>query len=78
MEKQGLVRRVKDLSRKNMVRVELTEKGHEACNRSAKRESMYKILSSLSDEERQQLCLYLRKLRDKALRLIQKKKPLFP
>jgi len=78
MEKQGLVRKVKDLRRKNMVRVELTEKGHEACNRSARRESMYKILSSLSDEERQQLGIYLRKLRNKALQLIKKKKPLFP
>lgn len=78
MEKQGLLKRVKDLSRKNLVRVELTEQGREACNRSAKRESIHKILSVLSSEERQQLELYLRRLRDKALQLIQKKKPLFP
>jgi len=78
MEKQGLLKRVKDLSRKNLVRVELTEQGREAYNRSARRESIHKILSVLSSEERQQLELYLRRLRDKALRLINKKKPLFP
>lgn len=73
MEKQGLLRRVKDLSRKNMVRVELTEKGFEACNHSEKRASIDKIFSALSKEERQQLRSYLERLRDKALRLIQKK-----
>lgn len=78
MEKKGLVRKVTDLSRKNVVRVELTEKGREACNHSDKRASIETILSTLSDEERQQLGLYLRKLRDKALQLIKKKKPLFP
>jgi DNA-binding MarR family transcriptional regulator len=78
MEKQGLLRRVKDLSRKNMVRVELTEKGREACNQSEKRASLDKIFSTLSKEERQQLRSYLERLRDKALRLIQKKRPLFP
>jgi len=78
MEKQGLLRRNKDLSRKNMVRVELTEKGHKAYKRSAKRESIHKILSVLSSEERQQLELYLRRIRDRALQLIKKKKPLFP
>lgn len=78
MEKQGLLRKVKDLSRKNLVRVELTEKGYEACNRSAKQESIDKILSSLSNGERQQLRFYLERLRDKALKFIKKKKPLFP
>jgi DNA-binding MarR family transcriptional regulator len=78
MEKQGLVRKVKDLDRKNMVRIELTEKGQEACNRSEKLSSIKKIFSTLSSEERQQLRFYLERLRDRALRLIPKKKPIFP
>ena len=78
MEKQGLLKRVKDLTRKNLVRVELTEQGRDTCIRSTRRESIHKILSVLSSEERQQLELYLRRLRDKALQLIKKKKPLFP
>ena len=78
MEKQGLLRKIRDLRRKNMVRVELTEKGREACNHSEKRASIDKIFSTLSNEERQQLRFYLERLRDKALRLIRKKRPLFP
>jgi DNA-binding MarR family transcriptional regulator len=78
MEKRGLLRKIKDSSRKNVVRIELTEKGREACNHSDKRASIDTVLSTLSDEERQQLEFYLKRLRDKALQLIRKKKPLFP
>lgn len=78
MEKQGLVRKVKDLRRKNMVRIELTGKGREACNRSEKLASIKKMFSTLSNEEQQQLRFYLERLRNRALRLIPKKKPIFP
>ena len=66
MEKQGLVRKVKDLDRKNLVRVVLTEKGREAYYHSTKRESIHQIMSFLSEEERQQLRHCLQTLRDKA------------
>lgn len=65
MEKRGLVRKVKDLDRKNQVRVALTEEGHKAYSQSIKAESISEIMSSLSDEESQQLGLLLQKLRDK-------------
>jgi DNA-binding MarR family transcriptional regulator len=78
MEKQGLLRRTKDTGRRNLVKAELTDKGREAYTRSAKRESIHKIMSVLSREEHQQLELYLRRIRDRALQLIKKKKPLFP
>lgn len=68
MEKSGLVRKVKDLDRKNMVRVVLTVKGHEAFDQSIRRESIHKIMSSLSEEEYQQLRSYLQKIRDTALK----------
>ena len=69
MEKKGLVRKVKDLDRKNQVRVMLTEKGLKAIDhQSSKPESILRIMSDLSEEERQQLSLYLQKLRDKALK----------
>lgn len=67
MEKKGLVRRLKDLDRKNLVRVVLTEKGREAYYQSTKQESIRQIVSSLSEEERQQLTSCLHTLRDKAL-----------
>ena len=66
MEKKGLVKKVKDLDKKNLIRVVLTEKGRKAYYQSTKRESINKIVSSLSKEERQQLRKLLEKLRDKA------------
>jgi DNA-binding MarR family transcriptional regulator len=78
MEKQGLVRKVKDLDRKNLVRVVITEKGREAYYQSTKRESIRGIMSSLSEEERQQLTSSLRKLRDEALKRAVSLKPPVP
>lgn len=68
MEKQGLVKRVRDLRRKNQLRVMLTEKGLEVYNQSIKRESIHKIISVLSEEERQQLKSCLQKILVKALK----------
>ena len=68
MEKQGLVKKVKDLDRKNMVRVYMTDKGQKVYDKAAKRESICEIISCLSDEERRQLISSLKKLRNKALK----------
>ena len=66
MGKAGLVKKAKDLPRKNQVRVTITEKGRQAYLQSAKRETTHKIMSALSKEEREQLKIYLEKLTDKA------------
>ena len=58
----------KDLDRKNLVRVALTEKGRKAYYQSTKRESIHNITSSLSEEECQQMLSYLKTLCDKALK----------
>lgn len=68
MEDKGLVRRDKDLERKNLVRVAMTEKGWQAYYLSTGRESIHRTMSSLSEEERQQLRSCLQKLQEKALR----------
>ena len=68
MEKAGLVKKTKDFAKKNMIRVTLTAKGEKAHNQSLKRESISQIMSCLSPEERRQLELYLKKLRDEALK----------
>lgn len=79
MEKEGLVRKVKDLDRKNLVRVTLTEKGQQAYHRSTKRRSIREIMSCLSEEEHQQLTSCLERLRNKALKeLGVNLKPPFP
>lgn len=68
MEKQDLIRQVKDLKRKNMIRVVITEKGEEAYQRSRELKVIRTILSSLSVEQRDTLRPYLETLRNEALR----------
>jgi len=69
MEKQGLVKRVKDLPKRNMVRVVVTDKGEAAYEMSTKRITMHETIAVLTEEERRNLWEYLQKLRDKALKL---------
>ena len=68
MEKKQLIRKTKDPERKNLVRVTLTEKGQQAYYQSTRIESIHEIMSSLSEEEREQLSSCLQTLRDKALK----------
>lgn len=66
MERKGLVRKCNDLDRKNLVRVEMTEKGLHAYKLAAKLTTIHLIMSSLSEDERRQLRLVLDKLCNKA------------
>jgi DNA-binding MarR family transcriptional regulator len=68
MEKKGLVTKTKGPPRKNLVRVTLTDKGEQAYYQSTKIESIRQIMSSLSEQERQQLSSRLKTLRDRALK----------
>jgi DNA-binding MarR family transcriptional regulator len=70
MEKAGLVKKTKDLSRRNSVRVTMTDKGRQALSQSMKKDSFQRIFSSLSDDERQQLTAQLRTVRNKGLKEI--------
>lgn len=67
MEKQGLVKRVQDLEKKNLVRIVMTEKGRKIYELSTNRESLHNIISDLSEKQQQQLWSYLLILRNKAL-----------
>ncbi len=67
MDREGFVKRVKDMKRKNLVRVTLTEKGNQVYEEASRRESIHKILSVLSDEEQQQLTKCLTKLQMRAM-----------
>ena len=79
MEKDGLVRRVKDLERKNYVRVELTDKGMDAYRKASKNRSTKQIISILGGDEQQQMWVSLAKLRDRAVKRLDIRKPvLFP
>ncbi len=69
MKKRGLLRKSKDLHKKNQVIVSLTEKGHETYhNQLTNTESIYNIMSCLSVEERQQMSSYLRRIQDASLK----------
>lgn len=67
MKNRGLIRKVKDLERKNLVRIVLTKKGQQVSSKAAKRESIHRLMSSLSEEECQRLETCFRKLLNRAL-----------
>lgn len=68
MEKQGLVKRMKDLKRKNQVRIVLTEKGKKAYERQNKTGVTNKIMLALTPEERANFASSLDKLKKAALK----------
>jgi DNA-binding MarR family transcriptional regulator len=67
MERKGLVRRTKGKLNKSRIHIYLTVKGEKAFSNSLKRESIKEVMSSISEEEREQLYSTLQKLRNKAL-----------
>ena len=79
MERDGLIKRIKDLARKNMIRVEITDKGREALHNAKKIEPVHRIMAVLSKEEHQQLRVIMQKLWDKALEELKiENRPIFP
>ena len=68
MEKQGLVKRTKDLDRKNQVRITLTEKGEKAFQQQSEMRGIGRILSTLTPGECNELGASLKKLRDEAIK----------
>lgn len=68
MEKAGLVKRVSDLAKRNLVRIELTGKGRDIYEHSVSEEPVHRIMASLSNEEHEQLRAILGKLWDEAVK----------
>jgi MarR family transcriptional regulator, organic hydroperoxide resistance regulator len=62
MSKRGLVKKVKDLDRKNLVRVVMTEKGKKTYELSTKRGPIHRIMSSLEPQEKENFKATLEKL----------------
>ena len=67
MERDGLVQRVRDLDKKNLVRIAITEKGKEIFEKTSSPELIHKLLSDLTKTERKYLRSSLLKMRDAAL-----------
>ena len=55
MEKAGLLKRTKNMERKNLIRVTLTNKGNNALKEAMKKEGIKHVLSRLTEEQRRQL-----------------------
>ena len=67
MVKQGLVKKTKDLERKNLIRVAITEKGEQAYQQSSEMKVIANIMSCLSRKKRENLREYLETLRNRTL-----------
>jgi DNA-binding MarR family transcriptional regulator len=55
MQKKGLVTKKKDKVRGNVVRISITKKGREVSKQVIGQDLIHQIMSSLSDEQREQL-----------------------
>jgi DNA-binding MarR family transcriptional regulator len=66
MAKRGLVKKVKDLDRKNLVRVVMTEKGKKTYELSTKRGPIHRIMNTLEPAEKKEFREQLVKLLAKA------------
>jgi len=62
MEKDGLIRRARAKPKSRLLTIELTEKGIKMLEISRESKSIDEILSVLTEEERQQMSLYLDKI----------------
>jgi DNA-binding MarR family transcriptional regulator len=67
MEKDGLVKKTKDLERKNLIRVTITEKGEQAYQQSRELKVIANIMSCLSRKKKENLREYLETLRNRTL-----------
>ncbi|MGA2368805.1 MAG: MarR family transcriptional regulator [Dehalococcoidia bacterium] len=68
MEKQGLLKRAKNMERKNLIRVTLTSKGENALKQAMKKEGVKHVLSKLTEEQRRQLKQSLAALKDAGMK----------
>lgn len=66
MEEKGFVKKIHDLDKKNLVRVSMTEKGQKIYESSTKRGPIHRIMSILTDGEREQLRTLLEKIHTQA------------
>lgn len=68
MEKQGLLKRTKNMERKNLIRITLTAKGENTLKQAMKKEGVKHVLSKLSEEQRRQLKQSLIALKDAGMK----------
>jgi DNA-binding MarR family transcriptional regulator len=75
MEKQGLIKKTKDLKRKNLVRVSLAKKGEELSKRLLSERVVINITSCLSKKELDTLNEMTDKLFERTIELLREMQP---
>ena len=68
MEADGLIKKVKDLDRKNLIRIEVTQQGYELYRTSRERNYIDSVMSALTNDEKSELWAILVKLRAQAVK----------
>jgi DNA-binding MarR family transcriptional regulator len=68
MEKKGLILRNKDLKKKNMIRVSMTEKGQKLYQNAKTEDSLYRIIDLLSIAQKRHFVRCLNIMRNEALK----------
>jgi len=67
LEKQGLIKKKPDKYRKNVIKLSLTDKGMKCYLSASKLDGVRDIMNQLPLKQRQQLWVYLEKIRNSAL-----------
>jgi DNA-binding MarR family transcriptional regulator len=70
MEKKGLIIRNKDLKRKNMIRVSMTDKGKAMYQNVKDEDILEKMADLLSDKQKKDVAAGLNVLRDEAFKIL--------
>jgi MarR family transcriptional regulator, organic hydroperoxide resistance regulator len=68
MEKQGLIKRAKNMERKNLIRVTLTNKGEATLKQAMKKEGVKHVMDKISEEQRRQLKQTLAALKEAGMK----------
>ena len=74
METEGLIEKVKDLKRKNLIRILVTKEGHELYRQTTNQKAIEYVMSILTEEEKTALRTILSKLQDRAVKRLSIKK----
>ena len=69
MERDGMIKKTKNLHKRNLVRVTITPKGRKAYQVSLKRKSIGQVVNIMTANERKDLYVALERLRNKALKV---------
>jgi DNA-binding MarR family transcriptional regulator len=78
MENQGLVKRAKDMERRNLIRITLTAKGEKALKQAMKLEGTTHVLSRLNAAQQKQLKASLTALKEAGMKELHLKPKALP